>query len=271
MAAVFKPLDARLLNKPSGQCAFQLEGTTALVPFGHATCMFKKSETKTETRSPEDPSRPIIATDYSELTGMVDVEFGTLNVLGLRLSHMANVRPFTQAIVAAKSQTFPGAMVNEWLELKAGDDAAEEAASAGLVNTSVTSVTVGGEALTPAQYRHDSKSGIVQVIMFPAEASLNEDVVVSFSAPAVAASAGRSVIELLQLLSLRGRFVLRQNNLRGTNRKIVIPTLNFGGESGDVAWIADSNDITKVTTSATMEADYSQPPGMEYGYMVDLV
>ena len=271
MAAVFKPLDPKLLNKPSGQCAFQLRGTTSLVPFGHATAMFKKTETKTEIRTPEEPGRGIIATDYSELSASVDIEFGTLNTLGLALSHMGNVKTFTQAAVPAKTQTFPGAMVNEWLELKDGDNAIEEAASIGLVKTTVTSVTLGGVELTPAQYRHDSKSGIVQVTVWPEGADLNEDVVVSFSAAKVDASANQGVVELLQLLYLSGRFVLRQNNLRGTNRKIVLSDLTFGGDSGgDVAWIADSNDITKVTTSGTMVADYSQKPGYEYGYMVDL-
>lgn len=68
MAAKFQSLSAALLNKPTGQCAFQLEGTTGLMPFGHATATFKKSSTKSEVRTPEDPARPIIATDYSELS-----------------------------------------------------------------------------------------------------------------------------------------------------------------------------------------------------------
>ncbi|KQP33817.1 hypothetical protein ASF49_08090 [Methylobacterium sp. Leaf104] len=270
--AVFKPLDPKLLNKPSGQCAFQLRGTSSLIPFGHATATFKKSSTKTEIRTPEEPGNGIIATDYGQLTGGVDVEFGTMNTLGLALSHLANVKPFTQALVPAKDQSFPGVMVNEWLELKAGDTAIDEAASIGLIGTVVTSVTVGGEVIPPATYRHDSKSGVVQIVVWPEGADVNEDVVVSFSAPAVMGTASTNVVELLQTLSLTGRFFLRQNNLRGTNRKIVVPQLTFGGEGGDVQWIADgSGEVVKATASGSMEADYTQKAGYEYGYMIDLL
>ncbi len=277
MSTIYKPLDPKLLNKPAGQCAFQLEGTTSLVPFGHATVSFKTSATKSEVRTPEDPGRPIIATDYSELAGMVDVEFGTLNTLGLALGFMANVKPFTQEAVPAKVQTFKNVRVNQWLELKGGTDAdadvqaAMEVSHPGLVNTVVTAVTVGGDVIGAAMFRNDSKGGAVQVTMWPEGGSVEEDVTVAFSAPQVLGTSGKQVAELLQLLSLRGRFVLRQNNLRGQDRKIVIPKLVFGGDGGsDIQLIQDGNDVVKVKVSGTIEADYSQPPGLESGYMVDL-
>jgi len=271
MGTIYKPLSANGLLKPAGQCGFQLLGQAGYTQFGHATLSWKKSSTKSEIRTPEDPGRPIIATDYSEQSGMVDIEFSNLNKLGMGLAFMANQRPYTQDAVASKTQTFRGAMLQEILELKGGANVVEEAAHAGLINTVVTSVEIGGEVVSPLTYRHDSKSGTIQITSWPEGAEANEDVEVTFTAPAVTAAASVSAYDLLSSLFFRGRFMMRQNNLRGVNRKLIIPQLAFGGDGGDVQMIQDGNDVVKISVSGTIEADYSQPTGRENGYLVDLV
>lgn len=267
MAAIFKPLSAKDLLKPAGQCGIQLLGSSAITPFGHATLTFKKSSTKSEVRTPEDPGRPIVATDYSELTGMVDIEFSNLNTLGLALAFMAKVKPYSQPLVAQRTDVFEGVNLNQWIELK--DSPADDAQ--GIVNTVVATVTVEGEALVlDKHFKHDAKSGIVQIIAWPDDVADGADVSITFSAPAVAASPSRSSALLLQELVVRGRLILRQNNLRGVNRKLIVPQIAFGGDSGDVQLIQDGNDIVKITATGTIEADYTQKPGYESGYTVDL-
>lgn len=273
MPAIFKPLSAKDLLKPSGQVGIQLDGETNITPFGHATITFKKSSTKSEIRTPESPGREIIGTDYSELTGMFDIEFSNLNKLGLALAFMAKVVNYSQDVVASAPQTFKKVQLNQWLELKGKLDAdgVGLVSDRGLVSTVVTAVTYDGDPLVlGTHYRHDSKSGAVQVIAVPDGADADADVVVTRSAPAVAATPARSSALLLQTLVVRGRLFLRQNNLRGVNRKIIIPQVAFGGESGDVQLIQDGNDIVKITSSGTIESDFSQAEGYENGWTVDL-
>lgn len=266
MSAVFQPLSALGLSKPAGQVAIQLEGSTALTPFGHATAVFKQSSTKSEIRTPEDPSRPVIATDFSELMGSVEIEFSNLNELGLALGFAANVKPYVQAAVPERTQPFAGVSALQWLELRENDGPTAQ----GLLNTVVTSVKVGGEVIAPATYRHDSKSGMVQITLWPEGADPTELVEVTFSAPAVTVIAGLNAAELLQRIVIRGRLVLRQNNIRGINRKVVVPKIAFGGEGSEIQLIQDGTDVVKIRVTGTIEADYTQPPGREFGYVVDL-
>ena len=267
MPAIFTPLSAKDLLKPAGQVGIVLPGDDGNTPFGHATMTFKKSSTKSEIRTPESPGREIVGTDYSELTGMVDIEFANLNVLGMALAFMAKVNKFEQTAVASRDKVFAGIRLFQWLELTENDGVDAQ----GLVNTVVTAVDIGGEpAVLNKHYKHDAKSGTVQIIEWPEGAEDGETVTVTYSAPQVTPAAGKSSALLLQELVVRGRLYLRQNNLRGVNRKIVIPQIAFGGENGDVQLIQDGNDIVKVTCSGTIEADYTQKPGYENGWTVDL-
>ncbi|MBI1689531.1 hypothetical protein [Methylorubrum sp. DB1722] len=273
MAAIFKPLAATGLLKPAGQCALKRmlpDNTFAsggATPFGHATVNFKKSATKSEIRTPEDPNRGIVGVDYSELSGSFDIEFSNLNRLGVTVAFQAKVQPYQQQAVAERTQTFKDVVANEWMELTTG----EGANARGVVSSTVTAVKVDNVALPASSYRHDRQSGIVQLLTLPDGADM-VDVTITFSALLVSASTRRDTAQLLQETVVRGRYLLRQNNLRGTNRKIVVPILGFGGDSGgDVQLIADSNDVVKVTASGTIEADYAQDPGYEYGWTVDLV
>lgn len=273
MTAIFKPLSAKDLLKPSGQVGIQLEGEDAITPFGHATLTFKKSSTKSEIRTPESPGREIVGTDYAELTGMVDIEFSNLNKLGMALAFMAKVENFSQAAVPATTQVFANVSEFQWLELRTavdGDGKAEPDAH-GVVGSVVSAVTAGGTPLVlDTHYKHDAPSGTLQIIGWPDGAEDGDDVSVTFTAPSVAATPARSRALLLQNLVVRGRLVLRQNNLRGRNRKLVIPQIAFGGESGDVQLIQDGNDVVKVQVSGTIEADFTQKAGFENGWTEDL-
>ncbi len=268
MPAIMKPLSARDLLKPAGQVGIQLDGEKTVTPFGHATLTFKKSSTKSEIRTPESPGREIIGTDYSELTGMVDIEFANLNRLGMALAFMAKLKSFEQAAVAERTINLGAVQLNQWIELRASS----AANALSVVNTTVTAVTAGGAALDlNTHYKHDAKGGLVQIIALPDGTAADASIAVTFTAAKVDASPTRGSALLLQELVVRGRLILRQNNLRGVNRKLIIPQIAFGGESGDVQLIQDGTDIVKVTASGTIEADYSQPEGYENGYTIDLV
>lgn len=270
--AVFKTLDPNQYNSPSGQGAIQLEGSTALTPIGDLMVTFDKTATKTEIRSNESPDRPVVATDYSEAGATVKITFRQMGVLGKALAFMGLSEKYTQTAVASKTQVFAGVTKLDWLELKAGANAAEEKASQGLVKTTVTAVTVAEEPLTlNVHYKHDSASGIVQIIEWPAGAEDGDEVEVTFTAAAVTSADGVDVVGILSRLSLRGRLVIRQNNRRGRNRKFVIPIISIGGDGGgSVNLVADSNDVQTVEVTATIETDDSQPAGRERGWVVDI-
>ncbi len=62
--------------------------------------------------------------------------------------------------------------------------------------------------LDKERYNYDSRSGRVEVID-----DRTEEDEITFTAPAVTASARKAVYRMLQLREIRGRFIVRENNL----------------------------------------------------------
>ena len=87
---------------------------------------------------------------------------------------------------------------------------------------------------------------------------------------AVAAGADRYVYKVFSEQQRRGKLVVRQNNRRGRNRKIVLARISVGGD-GEISVIGDSNEPTSITVTGKVERDENQPAGLERGYILDLV
>lgn len=270
-SAVFKFKNPDLYNQPAGQggLAFVNDPAGRLRYCGDMTMDFEKSATKNEIKTSEAPGSPVVATDYDEITGSVKLVFRQLDEFALALAFMGEAKAYTQAAVAARTQTVNDMRVGDLIELKESDAANAQ----GLINTVVTAVEADGEVLTlNTHYRHDSASGLLQIVDWPDGVEDGAVVEVSYSAPAITADAKRSLVEILQTTQFTARVVIRQNNKRGRNRKLVYPRITFGPESGSISIITapGTNEPTAVEISGTLEFDTSQPQGRERGYIVDI-
>lgn len=270
-SAVFKFKDPSLYNQPAGQAGLAFENDPAgrLRYCGDLTMDFEKSATKTEIKTSEAPGSPVVATDFDEITGTVKMTFRQLDEFALALAFMGEAKSYVQAAVASRPQTINDVRLGDLLELKESDALNAQ----GVINTVVTAVEADGEVLTlGTHYRHDSASGIVQIVDWPVGIDDGAVVEVTFSAPAITADAKRSLVEILQTTQFTARVVVRQNNKRGRNRKFVYPKITFGPESGSVSIITapGTNEPTAVELTGTLEFDTRQPQGRERGYIVDI-
>ena len=264
MATIMKTLPATDFNISAGQAGIQFDGDDFITPIGDCTISVNKTKEETDIRTNESPDREIVATDVTSSDQTVSIVMRQLGIAGMNLAWGARDEEYIQsAIAVARTQEFLDVRMLSWLQLKsdAGGD---------VVNTNVTAVEIGGEPGTLGiHYRHDTLSGLVQIIAAPAGA-VGTDVEVTFTATAVAAGADRYVYKVFSEQQRRGKLVVRQNNRRGRNRKIVLARISVGGD-GEISVIGDSNEPTSITVTGKVERDENQPAGLERGYILDLV
>ena len=110
MSAIFQLKSSALYNQPAGQggLAFANDPAGILRYAGDMALDFEKSATKTEIKTNEDPSQPVVATDFNEITGTVRMTFRQLDEFALALAFMGEAKAFTQLAVASRTQTFEG-------------------------------------------------------------------------------------------------------------------------------------------------------------------
>jgi hypothetical protein len=113
---------------------------------------------------------------------------------------------------------------------------------------------------------------MIQVIAWPVGAESGDPVDVTFSAPEIAASANRTIVQILTTTQFNVELVLRQNNDRGTNKKNWYPKLTFGPESGSINLVQapGSSEVVAVEVSGVLEFDTTQEPGFERGWIIEI-
>lgn len=253
MPAVFRAAPASLKKLLSGQALFQPLGFQALSNIGD--CEFQRN-VKTEhvdLTSNEVPEKPILAritTSVNEEFKLTCMSFGPVVQA---LSYMAPIgETYTQAAVAAGEVNIPATA-------KVGDiyDCVDP-------NTGAKVYGVIFTAIDYTKYNYDALSGRVEVIAPPAAADQ-----VAFTAPAVTAQMARAFFRVLQSREIRGKLVIRENNLWGPNQDHVYPLVSFR-MNGSQNLIDNGKEPTKVELDGLIEFDATQPVGHERGYVVDL-
>ncbi|KZC01402.1 hypothetical protein ABID82_004238 [Methylobacterium sp. PvP062] len=253
MPAVFRAASANLKKLLSGQALFQPQGQNAARNLGD--CEFQRN-VKTEhvdLTSNEVPEKPILArvtTSVNEDFKLTCMSFGPVVQA---LSYMAPVgETYTQAAVNA-------GVVNIPATAKSGDifDCVDPNTGAKVYGVIFTNVDY-------SHYNYDPLSGRVEVLVSPGAADQ-----VDFTAPAVTADMGRAFFRVLQFREIRGKLIIRENNLWGPNQDHVYPLVSFR-MNGSQNLIDNGKEPTKVEIDGLIEFDVTQPVGKERGYVVDL-
>jgi hypothetical protein len=134
-----------------------------------------------------------------------------------------------------------------------------------VMNATITAITLAGEVVAPEHYRFDKMAAAVQVSSSAglAAGSLS----ITYTVPAILASAKRVYTGIGQGGGVRGGLIVRQVNPYGPRKMVKFSTGLFMPTSADLIG-GDEFDTSEFTFAP--EADASAPSGFELGWMRDI-
>jgi hypothetical protein len=256
--AIYRSAPATTQKVLSGQFLFQLAGLDAnglphpLRNLGNVEVVRTVKTETLDIYSNEIPEKPILKRVTITLNEELKITCMSFLPLVQGLSHMAPAGENFQQVAVPDGEVNIPATAKDYDIYECRDHNGNR----------VYGVTFTSPDKT--KYNYDSQGGRVEVI---GDRSASDQV--AFTCPAITTANGLAVLRMLQLREIRGRAVIRENNLLGAPYDHDYPTISIRMNSSQNL-IDNGKEPSKVELDALVEFDTTQPIGLERGQVVEM-